>query len=283
VKVNGGSTTPANGVDPETIARVYAFDWKQGGAAALRRLRHAGALVEDATFRDRHLRVGQRLRLTSQEGRHATVTIAGVYRDPQLLMGLIVSNHLVQSLSADPAGSQVILVKAAPGTSPTMLERGVKRSLAGFPDARVQSNAEYERQVEDQVDQLVYLLYGLLAMSVVISLFGIVNTLVLTIYERTREIGMLRAIGTTRPQMRRMIRYESVLTSVIGGLLGVVVGLVFGWIVTRGLQSEGISFAVPWWQLFVVLIVATAVGVVAAIWPAVRAARLDVLEALQYE
>jgi putative ABC transport system permease protein len=123
----------------------------------------------------------------------------------------------------------------------------------------------------------------LLAMSVVISLFGIVNTLALSVFERTREIGMLRAIGTTRLQLRETILYESLITAIIGGLLGIVIGLILARVVALGFESQGIIFAVPYGQLLVSLIVAVIAGVIAAAFPARRAARLNVLEALQYE
>jgi len=127
------------------------------------------------------------------------------------------------------------------------------------------------------------MLYALLAMSVTISAFGIVNTLVLSVYERTREIGMLRAIGTSRRQMRRIVRYESVITSVIGGLLGTAVGVAFAYAVTTRYADQGFAFAVPFAQLGVFLAVAVAVGVLAAVLPARRAARIDVLEAIHHE
>jgi putative ABC transport system permease protein len=127
------------------------------------------------------------------------------------------------------------------------------------------------------------MLYALLAVSVIISLFGIVNTLVLTVYERTREIGMLRAIGTTRRQMRRIVRYESVITSVIGGVLGTVLGVLFAYVVTSRVASQGITFSIPWAELVEFLIVAAAVGVVAAVLPARRASRISILEAIHYE
>jgi len=125
--------------------------------------------------------------------------------------------------------------------------------------------------------------YALLAMSVIISLFGIVNTLVLAVYERTREIGMLRAIGTSRRQVRRMVRYESVITAVIGAMLGIVLGAAFGYVVITDLGSVGFSFSLPVLQLVIFLIVAVVAGVVAAILPAARASRLNILEAIHYE
>ena len=147
----------------------------------------------------------------------------------------------------------------------------------------MQTNAEFKASFSKQINQLLYLLYVLLAMSVVISLFGIVNTLALSVFERTREIGMLRAIGTTRLQLRETILYESVITAVIGGLLGIVIGIVLAWVVALGFRSSGIVFAIPYGQVVLSLVVAAIAGVVAAAFPARRAARLNVLEALQYE
>ena len=120
-------------------------------------------------------------------------------------------------------------------------------------------------------------------MSVIISLFGIVNTLVLSVYERTREIGLLRAIGASRRQIRRSVRYESVITSVIGGALGIVVGVVFAFIVTTRFGGQGIEFSIPVTQLVAFLVVSVVVGVLAAILPARRAARIDILDAIHYE
>ena len=138
-------------------------------------------------------------------------------------------------------------------------------------------------EISKQVDSILYLLYVLLAMSVVISLFGIVNTLVLSITERIREIGMLRAIGLTRSQLRRMVRYESVITSGIGGVIGIVLGVALAWVFCLGLADQGIVFRVPWLQLVVFFVVSIAAGVLAAVLPARRAARLDPLDALHYE
>jgi putative ABC transport system permease protein len=133
------------------------------------------------------------------------------------------------------------------------------------------------------VNQLLNLLYGLLAMSVVISLFGIVNTLVLSVYERTREIGLLRAIGSSRRQVRSTVRYESVITSVMGGLMGIAVGTVFAYVVTTRFGGEGVTFSIPSLQLVIFLILSIVVGVLAAILPARRASRIDILEAIHYE
>jgi putative ABC transport system permease protein len=282
LKINHGGTDGANGVDPATITKVYRFDWRHSGNDNLvRQLGGRGALVEQQFADAHHLSVGERFDVTSQQNRHATLVVRGIYHDPQLMSGFVVANPTLAKLSVDPANS-LILVKAAPGVSVARVEASVKQALKGFPTAKVQSNGEYKQEVRKSISQLLNLLYALLAISVIIALFGIVNTLVLTIYERTREIGMLRAIGMTRSQMRSMIRYESVMTSIMGGLLGIATGVFFGWIMTKGLQSQGIEFALPVMQLIVFLVVAAIAGVLAAAWPARRASRLDVLNALQY-
>jgi ABC-type antimicrobial peptide transport system permease subunit len=159
----------------------------------------------------------------------------------------------------------------------------LKHALAAFPDLTVRTRADWVISQGKSVNQILDLFYVLLALSVIVSLFGMVNTLVLAVFERTRELGMLRAIGMTRRQMRRMIRYESIVTALMGAALGMAVGIFLAFLITRALSSQGIVFAVPWMQLVYFVIAAIVVGVLAAIFPARRAARLNVLEALQYE
>jgi putative ABC transport system permease protein len=162
-------------------------------------------------------------------------------------------------------------------------ESALKHSLAAFPDAKVWTLAGYQKDQDKQFNQFLSILYVLLALSVIVSLFGIVNTLVLSVFERTRELGMLRAVGMTRRQVRRMIRHESIITALIGAVLGMVVGVFLSALVTKALSKYDVSFHLPVGTLIAFLIVAIVAGVLAAIGPARRAGKLNVLAALQYE
>jgi putative ABC transport system permease protein len=157
----------------------------------------------------------------------------------------------------------------------------LEKAVAAFPNAKAQTRDEFKDNQIGPLNSILNILYVLLALSVLVSLFGIVNTLVLTVFERTRELGMMRAVGMTRRQVRRMIRYESVITALIGAVLGIVLGLVLGGLLVW--RVDFIEFAAPTTQIVVFAIAALIVGVIAAIFPARRAAKLNVLRALQYE
>ena len=159
----------------------------------------------------------------------------------------------------------------------------LKRAIADFTDARVETQAAFVKRIGEDVNTSLALFYVLLALSVIVSLFGMVNTMILSVYERTRELGMLRAIGMTRRQARRMIRHESVITALIGAALGLPLGVFLAAIATRGLADQGIGFHLPITALVVFTAIATIAGILAAIPPARRASKLNVLDALQYE
>ncbi|MFA4966356.1 MAG: FtsX-like permease family protein [Thermoleophilia bacterium] len=274
--------TPVYAVAPLPFSRVWHFDWLEGDDAVLGALGAEGAIVEEQTASGLGVKVGDRLPLTTVEGARANLEVRGIYRDPMMLNGVTLSDVGYAALFPKPA-LFMLVVKAAPGADQAQTQAAIEAALTDAPTAQVQTAAEYKDAIVGMVNQLLNLLYGLLAMSVIISLFGIVNTLVLAVYERTREIGLSRAIGMSRRQVRATVRYESVITSIIGALMGIAVGVVFAWVVTTRFAGQGITFSVPGGQLAVFLVVAVVVGVVAAILPARRAARIDILEAIQYE
>jgi putative ABC transport system permease protein len=178
---------------------------------------------------------------------------------------------------------QFVLVRLFPNADEKTVQRDAKRALAGFPQVELLTHQAFKDAQGEQLNQVLGLIYVLLALSVIVSLFGIVNTLALAIHERTRELGMLRAIGTSRAQVRRMVRYESVITALIGAVIGAVLGVCFALIISRPLESEGFSLSFPVGTLLILLVLSGVAGVLAAIGPARRASRLDVLEALAYE
>jgi putative ABC transport system permease protein len=277
------SLTGMAAIDPATFVEVWGFDWVgDAGDDVLSRLDGDGAVVEQEFAADRGIAVGDTLQVTAQNGRTAEVRVVAMYRDPMLFNSFTVGLGVLDTLGL-PADPQLTLVNGAEGVTPEALRDDVAGVLAGYPAHTASTQAEYVDDMNARVNQLLVLLYALLAMSVTIALFGIVNTLVLSVYERTREIGMLRAIGTTRRQVRRMVRYESVITSIIGGVLGIGVGVLFAWVVSTQFDAQGMVFAVPAGQLAVALAAAIVVGVIAAVLPARRAAQVDVLEAVRYE
>ena len=174
------------------------------------------------------------------------------------------------------------ILVAGRGT-PSTLEAGAKQALADYPIAKAQTLTQFKDDSADQVNQLLGLVFGLLALSVIVALLGIVNTLALAVHERTRELGLLRAVGMSRRQVRRMVRAESVITALIGAVLGLVLGVVFAVIVSRPLADDGFVLTFPIATLIVVTILAAIAGVLAAIPPARRASKVDVLRAVTTE
>jgi putative ABC transport system permease protein len=283
IKLPDGSIYGMVGIDPATFDKVWDLRWIDGSNATLGRLGHTGFILDNDSAKSLHLHVGGTVAVEGLTGRRERLTLRGIYNGQNSpLGGFVVPVQLFDRISTN-RDADVILAQTSTGVSATTGEARVARTLRNDPIVQVQTTAEFTASQQDQLNPVIYLIYALLSMSVVISLFGIVNTLVLSVFERTREIGMLRAIGLTRQQTRRMVRYESVITSLIGALIGTVVGLFFGWVMAEGLKSQGIVFAVPVGQLVVFFVLAGVAGVVAAILPARRASRLNILEALQYE
>jgi putative ABC transport system permease protein len=282
---DGPDQQVVSGLDPSTLTRVAKLDWQDGSDETLTSLGPDQAIVESKWAEDNGVSVGDELTLTPAAGRPVSVKVVGSVRDRvQLLVPAVaVPLETVRSLFA-ARQDFADLVGFTPGADFDATRERIDALLSDrFPQAEARSQAEYKQEQEDAVNQLLGLIYVLLALSVIISLFGVVNTLVLTIYERTREIGMLRAIGASRSQIRRMVRYESLITALIGAIIGAVIGLLVAIAAVEALKEDGLVLGVPVGAIIAVLVVAGIAGVIAGIWPARRASKIEVMEALQYE
>jgi putative ABC transport system permease protein len=273
-------------IEPESFGRMYKIEWEHGSAATLAALGQGGTIVSERFASAHHLRVGQRLSVLTPSRHRVTLTIAGVVKEEAI--GLLSNLTISRSLARAAFGQRedgVDFVAYAPGADGAAVNGAIDALLRhSFPQAHAQTAAQYSSEQNSKVNKLLLLVYVLLALSVVVSLFGIVNTLVLSIYERTHELGMMRAIGASRRQIRQMIRYESLITAMIGGVLGLAIGVVGAILVTEfALSGSGYLLSIPVGTLVVLLIAAALAGVLAAQLPARRAARLDILGALAGE
>ncbi|WP_225828955.1 ABC transporter permease [Streptomyces naphthomycinicus] len=248
-----------------------------------------GRLALDADYAEDHgVRVGSVLPVDFPGGRRAELTV-GALTDQEQAEGFGTRGGVFFGLTTlekyAPGGQDAALyVNAAPGTDPAELRTRLERTLTAFPQVQVRDQADYKDLVHDQIAVLLYLVYALLGLAIVIAVLGVVNTLALSVVERTREIGLLRAIGLGRRQLRRMIRLESVVIAVFGAVLGLALGLVWGVCMQQVLALRGLTaLAIPWGTIVAVVIGSAVVGVAAALLPALRASRLNVLAAIAHE
>jgi putative ABC transport system permease protein len=281
-----GTSGYLTGIEPGSIANAYRFDWKDGSGSdeVLSQLGNDGAIISNDFADKKDLAVGDRFPLLVPSGQRRTLVVRGIYEPPPFypLLGTVsIAKATFDSLFERPRNQFTFINVAGDPTEATQNE--LEASLAGFPDAKVQTREAWITAQDEDFNQFLIMLYVLLTLSVLVSLFGMVNTLVLSVFERTRELGMLRAVGMTRRQTRRMIRHESVITALIGAALGLPLGILLATLVTRALSEFDVQYKLPWGQLIVFVIVAIIAGILAAIIPARRASRLRVLEALQYE
>jgi putative ABC transport system permease protein len=273
-------------IEPESFGRMYKIEWEHGSAASLAALAHGGAILTKKFASAHHLRLGQRLQVMTPSRQTVTLTVAGIVKEE--VLGLMQNLTISRALARSSFGQRedgVDFISYAPGANGDDVHRDINALLRqSYPQTHSQTAAQYTQETSNKVNKFLLLVYVLLALSVIVSLFGIVNTLILSIYERTHELGMMRAIGTSRRQIRQMIRYESLITALIGGILGMIIGVVGAILVTEfALSGSGYMLSIPVGTLVVLLILAALAGVLAAQAPARRAARLDVLAALASE
>jgi putative ABC transport system permease protein len=276
------SVHQATAVNPEG-AHIFNINWLDGGSnAIISGLGAHGAFVDDSFAKTHHLKIGSPLTLTAPTGKSVDLEVHGIFKPPtggSPFGPVTISDTTWDSINDSPQNLYSFVQMQGGETDAN--RAALEQQLKSFPDAKVQTKQEFIDNQISGLSAILNVLYVLLALSVVVSLFGIVNTLILTVFERTRELGMLRAVGMTRRQVRRMIRAESVITALMGGVIGIVLGLVLGGLLAARINF--IVFTLPWVQVIVFALLAIVVGLLAAIFPARRAGKLNVLEALQYE
>ncbi len=276
-----GSPINVTGV-PGDISRVISVGWIHGSTATPGQLGENGAFVSHAYATAQHLHVGSRLNVETPSGSVLHLVLTGIYLPPKGASpygDVSISTARFDRVYSQPQNLYTF-VDIAGGPNAANTTR-LQAALNAFPDAKLQTKSEFVQNQEQGLNSLLNLLYVLLSLSIVISLFGIVNTLVLTVFERTRELGMLRAVGMSRRQVRRMIRHESIITALLGAAFGIPLGVVAALLVGSAINYA--AFTVPVGTLIVFVVAAIVAGYLAAIFPARRAARLNVLAALQYE
>ena len=241
-------------------------------------------MLDDAWAKSNDLDVGDRLTVRTPLEENLRLTVEGTVKDNADLLGNLVTSEATLRRAFGARGPSMTFVRLAEGANPDAVQDRISERIERrFPTVETLNQQELKDQLEEQINQLVFLFYVLLALAIVISLLGIVTTLALSIHERTRELGLLRAVGMSRRQVKRLVRYESIITALIGAILGTILGIVFAALVSRPLADEGFELAYPVGTLLILLVLAALAGVLAAILPARRAAKLDVLRAVAYE
>lgn len=279
-----GTSQTMTGVSPAGIAGLYRFGWTGGpGSTALASLDAGGALVASDFAAAHHLKPGTLITAETTAGTTLRLIVRGVYAEPRLspLLGAIIITTSLFDRSFTTPGDKAVLVST--GTQGPAGRAAIQAALKPFPTAQIDTLDEFITAQQAPVTTLLNVVYVLLALCVIISLFAIINTLALTVTERTREIGVLRALGMTRTQLRRMIRLEGQITALIGAATGIAAGLLLAALAARTLSDWNIGFTIPWTTLAILLAGAFAAGTLAGAGPARRAARMNPLQALSYE
>jgi putative ABC transport system permease protein len=273
-----GEQSVLTGVEPEKFPQVVNFTLQSGSLD----LALGDAIVDDVTAKELGLKVGEKIEGTFVNGT-STLVLRGIYTAAGPYTGYVTTIGTLSSIGSRELDSAVY-VRAAPDADLGSLRAALDAELAAFPTVALQDQASLKDQINGQFDRVFGFIYALLALAVIVAFIGIVNTLALSVHERRREVGLLRAVGTSRPQIRRMVVLEAVLISLFGAALGVVLGVVYGSLLQKVLEPQGITdLAVPGDQILLFLALAVVGGLLAALWPAFTASRLDVLRAIATE
>ena len=275
-----GTRAVVGAADPELFDTAVQSDIIEGSAAGMK---GRGLLVEETRAEDLGLSTGDTLPITLPAGER-TYRVAGVFEaSPAVPTGYVMSLDSLAAAGIERADNYAY-VTVAPGADKAQVGEAIETGIADLPTVTLKDQAEYAEEQSAPIDQMLTIIYALLGLAVVIAVLGIVNTLALSVIERTREVGLLRAVGLSRRQLRRMVRLEAIVIALLGATLGVVLGVVFGVGLMSALADEGLDvLRVPSAQLAAFVVASGLVGVLAAVWPARRAAKLDVLTAITTE
>jgi len=279
-KLKGGGTAFTLGIDPSAFGLAFAIPTVKGSFADLR---PGTVAVSESEAKSKGFGLGDTVTMKFQ-ARDVMLRVIAVFPSTQALPGnYVVTPDTLQKGGLTPLDAMVMVTKD-PGASTPAVRDGIEKVVKDLPTVTVKDPQGFAAEQKQQTNQFIYFLDGLLGLAVIIAILGVVNTLGLSVIERTREVGLLRAVGVDRRQVRTMIRIESVVVAVLGGVLGTLMGVVFGTTVVVALKDQGLTdLAVPWGWLGGFLLLAAAAGVLAAVVPARRAARLDVLKAIGTE
>jgi putative ABC transport system permease protein len=281
VEINGSGKV-LTAADPKAAATMFNFDFTRGSMADIT---DNGIAISKKYADDHHLKLGDRLPVKYTKGQTVPLRIDGIFKKTDIASPFLVSvNNFARNESQQFQLDFQIYAQLKPGVSVNEGRAAIEPLLKNYPNAKLQDEAQFKADQVSSIDTILNLVYALLLLAILIALIGIANTLALSIYERTHEIGLLRAVGMSRPQVRSSIRWESVIISLFGTALGLGVAFLFSWSVVSALSDQGFNhFSAAPVQLTVIVVLAALAGVVAAIWPARRASRIDVLRAIASE
>ena len=269
-------------VDPTAFGDLINLDVNDGGYDGL--VDGNGVMVYRDAADERSLDLGDEVAITYQNGVESTLVVSGIFDDNSLGGAWYISLAELEAASDQTPRDQFVLARLADGVDPIDGRAAVEGAIADFPQAEVQDNAEFRAEQEGQINQLLVIITTLLSMAILISFLGIAITLALSVFERTREIGLLRAVGMTKRQLRRAVRWEAVIVAVFGVVVGVAVGLSMGIALAIAVPDSVIDgVTLPWANLLFVLVLAVLAAVVAALYPAYKASNMNVLDAISDE
>lgn len=274
----GSKVEYVTAVAPAALGSLIKLERKTGSLSVA----PGTVLISEGIATDRRLKAGDTIEVQFGKGGPQQFQVGGVFADNQIVGGYLFDDTVIEDFTVQSLFAA--LIKLSDGANVAEVRAAIDQVAAPYPNITVQDQSEFVQSQAAQIDQVVSILYVLLALSVLIAVLGIVNTLALSVIERTRELGLLRAIGMSRGQVKRMIRVEAVVIAVFGGLLGLVVGSAFGVAIQRALESEGVTeLQFPWVRMMVFVVLAALAGILAAWLPARRGSRLNVLSAIAAE